>query len=116
MVKADLVENLPVVSNKFIITSKQDTPEQLHFGRKSERNDLTTTQEEADVIITHQVTAAVTDGKSSVKVICEDTDVMVLLCHAYHTKQWTVELFMQGFKEGKNVISIKKSVNKTHRH
>ena len=112
MVKADLMENLPVVSNKFIITSKQDTPEQLHFGRKSERNDLTTTQEEADVIIPHQVMAAVTDGKSSIMVICEDTDVMVLLCHAYHTKQWKVELFMQGFKEGKNVISIKESVKK----
>ena len=36
IVKADLMENLSVVSSKFIITSKQDTPEQLHFGRKSE--------------------------------------------------------------------------------
>ena len=73
---------------------------------------MTTTQEEADVIIPHQVMAAVTDGKSSIKFICEDIDVMVLLCHVYHTKQWKVELFMQGFKEGKNVISIKESVKK----
>ena len=42
----------------------------------------------------------------------EDTDVFVLLCHSYHIKQWKAELFMEGFKEGKNVISIKDSVKK----
>ena len=42
MVKADLIENLPVLSNKFIITSKQDIPEQLHFSRQSEPHDLIT--------------------------------------------------------------------------
>ena len=33
MVKANLMENLPVFFKKLIITSKQDIPEQLHFGR-----------------------------------------------------------------------------------
>ena len=41
-----------------------------------------------------------------------NTDVFVLLCHSYHIKQWKAELFMEGFKEGKNVISIKDSVKK----
>ena len=72
IVKADLMENLPVFSNKFIISSKQDIPEQLHFGRQSERHDLITTHEEANVIIPYQVLAANTDGKSSIKVCCED--------------------------------------------
>ena len=71
-----------------------------------------TTQEEADVIIPHQVFAAITDGKSSVKVCCEDMDVFVLLCHSYKIKQWEAEVFMEGFTEGKNVISIKESVRK----
>ena len=106
MVKADLMENLPVFSNKFMITSIQDIPEQLHFGRRSERHDLITIQEEAEVL------AAITDGKSSIKVSCENTDVFVLLCHSYHIKQWKAELFMEGFKEGNNVISIKDSVKK----
>ena len=87
MVEADLMENLTVFSNKLIITSKQDIPEQLHFGRQSERHDLITTQEEADVTIPHQVLAATADGKSSIKVCCEDTDVFVLLCLSYHIKQ-----------------------------
>ena len=112
MVKADLMENLPVFANKFIITSKEDIPEQLHFGKRSERRDLLTTQEEADVIIPHQVMTAIADDKTSIKVLCEDTDVMVLLCHSYYTKQWNIGLFMEGFKEKKNVISIKDSVKK----
>ena len=106
MVKADLMENLPVFSNKFMITSIQDIPEQLHFGRRSERHDLITIQEEAEVL------AAITDGKSSIKVSCENTDVFVLLCHSYHIKQWKAELFMESFKEGKNVTFIKDFVKK----
>ena len=94
MVEADLMENLTVFSNKLIITSKQDIPEQLHFGRQSERHDLITTQVEADVIIPHKVLAAIADGKSSIKVCCEDTDVFVLLCHPYNIKKWKAELFM----------------------
>ena len=103
MVKADLMENLPVFANKFIIISKEDIPEQLHFGKQSERCDLLTTQE-VDVIIPHQVMTAIADDKTSIKVLCEDIDVMVLLCHSYYTKQWNIGLFMEGFKEKKNVI------------
>ena len=55
---------------------------------------------------------AIADDKTSIKVLCEDTDVMVLLCHSYCTKQWNIGLFMEGFKENKNVISIKDSVKK----
>ena len=73
---------------------------------------MITTQEEADGIILQQVLAAITDGKSSIKVCCEDTDVFVLLYHSYHIKQWKAELLMEGFKEGKNVISSKDSVKK----
>ena len=79
IVKADLMENLPVFSNKFIITSKQDIPEQLHFGRQSERHDLITTQEEADVIIPRQVLAAITDGKSS-KTFVVKTQMFLFYC------------------------------------
>ena len=111
MVKADLMENLPVFASKFIITSKKDIPEQLHFGKRSERRDLLTTQDEADVIIPHQVMTAIADDKTSI--LCEDTDAMVLLCHSYCTKQWNIGLFMEGFKEKKKVISIKDSVKKS---
>ena len=66
MAKVDLMGNFPVCSNKFIITSKQDIPEQLHFGRQSEQHDLITTEKEADVIIPQHVLAAITDGKAAV--------------------------------------------------
>ena len=54
--------------------------------------------------------AAIAEDKTSIKVLCEDTDVMVLLCHSYYTKQWNIWLFMEGFKKKKNVISIKEVI------
>ena len=66
LVKVDLMGNFPVCSNKFIITSKQDIPQQLHFGRQSEQHDLITAEKEADVIIPQHVLAAITDGKAAV--------------------------------------------------
>ena len=112
MIKEDLLENLPTAVRKFVITPKEDIPEQVHLGQKSWRNNLMTTQEEADVLISRQVIAAATDGNSSSKVLCDDTDVFALLCHYYHAQQWEFGVFMEGFKEGKSVISIKESVQR----
>ena len=113
MAKSDLMDNLPSAPNKLVITSQQDEPEQLLHGTRTLRPDLRSTQEEADVIIPHQVSAALTDGKSSIKVLCEDTEDFVLLCHCYHSNDWQVNLYLAEFSEGKSIISIKDSV-KTH--
>ena len=113
MAKSDLMNNLPSAPNKLVITSQQDEPEQLLLGTRTLRPDLRSTQEEADVIIPHQVSAALTDGKSSIKVFCEDTEDFVLLCHCYHSNDWQVNLYLAEFSEGKSIISIKDSV-KTH--
>ena len=45
--------------------------------------------------------------KKSVKVICEDTDVFVLLFHCYDFETWEIDLYMADFTEVKNTISIK---------
>ena len=44
--------------------------------------------------------------------ICEDTDVLVLLCYCYDLKDWEINLYMANFKEVKNIISIKDTVKK----
>ena len=110
MAKADLIDNIPHIPKKLIITSQEDAPEQLHLGVCTVREDLKTTQEEADVIILHQVMAAVEDGKTSIKVICEDTDVFALLCHCYQLEKWQVNLYMADFNEKKSITSIRDSV------
>ena len=113
MAKSDLMDNLPSAPNKLVITSQQDEPEQLLLGTRTLRPDLRSTHEEADVIIPHQVSAALTDGKSSIKVFCEDTDDFVLLCHCYQSNDCQVNLYLAEFSEGKSIISINDSV-KTH--
>ena len=43
------------------------------------RNDLKTSHEEADIIIIQQVLHAAKNGSKMIKVICDDTDVFILL-------------------------------------
>ena len=59
-----------------------------------------------------QVAEAIADGKASVKVICEDTDVFALLCHCYYKQGWDINLFMEGFSPGKSLICIKQTVKR----
>ena len=112
MAKDDLLKNIPNHLNKLIITAEAETPYQVHLGVQTIRNDLKSRQEEADVIIPYQVSEAIADGKKSVKVICEDTDVFVLLCHCYNIKNWNIDVYMTDFTEGKNIISINDTVKK----
>ena len=45
------------------------------------------------------------------KVISSDTDVCVLLCSMYLARGWwDAEVYMQDFKDNKNLISIKRTV------
>lgn len=45
---------------------------------------MTINHEEGDVIIVNQTIKAAKNGFSSIKVVCDDVDVFVLLVHFYH--------------------------------
>ena len=108
----DLIKNTRPNSNRLIITAQAEALEQVQLGVHIIRDDLKSTQEEADCIIPYQVSEAIADEKNSVKIICEDTDVFILLPHCYDLKNWEMDLYMAGFMEGKNIISIKDAVKK----
>ena len=112
LIADDLLDYFVDNDSKLIITSQHDEPEQSYLGSRNKREDLKTTQEEADVIIPYQVAAAIADGKNNVKVICEDTDVFALLCHCYYYRDWNINLFMEGFSPGKSLICIKQTVER----
>ena len=105
----DLIKNIPAKSNKRIITAQAQAPEQVQLGVHMIRDDLKSTQEEADVIIPYQVSEAIVDGKKSIKVICEET-VSALLCLCYNLQNWEIDLYMADFTERKSIISIKDTV------
>ena len=49
-----------------------------------EREDMRTTQDEADTIIMHQMVKVAGSGCGSIKVISDDTDVFVFMLYFYN--------------------------------
>ena len=62
-----MIKNIAAKSNKSIITAKAEVPEQVQLGVHIIRDDLKSTREEADVIISYQVSEVIADGKKSIK-------------------------------------------------
>ncbi len=62
-----------------------DVPVEMVAGVKIDRHDLCSTHEEADILITQHAISSSLSGKS-VRVVCDDTDVFVLLVHFYNSK------------------------------
>lgn len=96
---------------RFVVTSKNPVPEQVENGIRIKRRDLISHFDEADYAIPQHVQSILKEeGKKSVKVLSEDTDVFVLLC--YHFANLTTkDIYMDPFSGGSKLISIKKSVN-----
>ena len=68
-----------------MIAGVSDVPVEIVGGVRINRRDLCSAHEEADVMITQHAIMSSLSGKS-VRVMCEDTDVFVLLVHFYHIK------------------------------
>ena len=60
-------------------------PVEIVGGVRIDRHDLCSTYEEADIGITqHAISCSLSD--KCIRVVCHDTDVLVLLVHFYHIK------------------------------
>ena len=74
---------------------------------------METMHEEADVVILQQIHMAKQLKKvQNFKIICDDTDVFVLLLYYYVTKKWTSDKMLESLEEGQSLISIKKATEK----
>ena len=58
---------------------------EIFGGVRIDQHDLCSTHEEADILITQHAISLSLLGKS-VRVVCNDTDVFVLLVHFYNSK------------------------------
>ena len=60
-------------------------PVEIVGGVRIDRHDLCSTHEEADIGITqHAISCSLSDKRA--RVVCDDTDVLVLFVHFYHIK------------------------------
>ena len=72
-----------------------------------ERTDLSTTYEEADVIIVQQSYQFILDvGIKSIGVICDKTDVFVLLVFFYQKLGLQANVFMQATGGERSIVDI----------
>ena len=93
-------------TNRLVVTSENPIPNEIVNGRKFLRDDLRTTHEEADVIIVQQIVNLSQHGCRSIKVICDDTDVFVLLMYFNNEKCLSCIATMERPIAGGSVIDI----------
>ncbi|CAH1798308.1 unnamed protein product [Owenia fusiformis] len=99
-------------SNILVITGPDPTPVQIHKGNIDQRDDLRNTQEEADVVIVHQVLHAASKGQQNISVLSDDTDdFLLLLHHCLKHKLMENNIIMEGTSSGRANININATVN-----
>ena len=85
--------------NSFVVTGKTPIPTEFQILRP----DLKTMHEEADVIIPNQVVYLAYLRCCRIKVISDDTYVLVLLVHYYTDKKLMATLIMEPTSQGRSV-------------
>ena len=106
----DLVDHHDKVQKHTLyITGLDPVPIQIKHGHLTHRNDMATTQEEADTIIIQQL-SHVTGGTAVV--MADDTDIFLLLLHFCYSKDIVCRVFMKSTSSGYEVIDIAATVQK----
>ena len=93
-------------TNRLVVTSENTIPNEIVNGRKFLRDDLRTTHEEADVTIVQQMVNLSKHGCLRIEVICDDTDVFVLVMYFYNEKCLSCIVTMESPIACRSVIDI----------
>ena len=93
-----------------MITEEDPKPTEVANDKLTERSDLETFHEEADVIMVQQVAQIAQSGAKSISVISDDTDVFVLLLHFYAELDLTCGRRMEATGSDRTVIDIAATV------
>ena len=91
-----------------MVTGQDPVPLEICDGMFIHRENMQNTQEEADVIIIHQLMWIVdsTANDINITVISDDTDVFVLLVHFYHARQLTCHVTLEATSKERKSIDI----------
>ena len=95
-----------------IITGSEIVLIEVTMGVHIKRHDMANRHEEADVIMVHRVMSAARQGRQTIHIVCDDTDVFVLLIHFYKTLQITNQIIMVPTSLNRTVANIGDTVKK----
>ena len=107
-----LLGHLEDNDNELVITSKEPVPIVLRNRKISKRDALYNVHEEADVIIVNQLVYLADQGARNVLVVCDDTDVFILLIYFYCGKDLSCGVIMESPVPGRTVVDIKATADK----
>ena len=93
------------------IIAQSPVPDVMSEGCLIPRPDLISTHEEADVLIAQHV-CRYAEQETCIKVICDDTDVYVLLMYFYQTQNLQCTLLMQSPISGRSVLDVGASASR----
>ena len=79
--------NISKANRKLVVTGPDPVPFELTINGLVFRDDLKTFHEEADTIIVSQMLSMVGEGYKRIQVICEDSDVFLLLLYHYQENE-----------------------------
>ena len=99
-------------NNRMLVVKGSDfIPVEVLGGKSCARDDLRTTQEEADVIMVQQMLLLAFAGAPRIRIVSDDTDVFILLLHFYYTYNLSCTLTMESTTNSKRtVVDIGESV------
>ena len=107
LIVSSLQEDPIISKNCLILTGSAEVPYKIQDGIVTQYHLLRTSNEEADVIIVNQLLWAVRDKEAAnVLIVCDDTDVFILLLHYYCQEGLRCCVMMQGPNKGRKLIDI----------
>lgn len=96
--------------HKLVVTGQENTPVEISYGGTViQRNDISTSHEEADNIIVQQAIMCSNLGQG-VNVIADDADVYALLVHHYFVENLTKAMIMESPVQDRISADIKGTV------
>ena len=78
------------------------------------RQELTTSNEEAENIIVQQAVRCAKDQPGAVVVVANDTDVFVLLLHHYENEGLASAMFMESLVQQRSTTDVKATAQQHH--
>ena len=112
----DQLCSLEIADNKRAIITG---PDPNHIEVVVGKQQTAVTHEEADVIMAHHMINEAVAGHTPIKVVCDDTDVLVILAHHLHARTSslpsTVKVLMESCGRSPVVIDVNQVVQKHHK-
>ena len=99
--------------HKLVVTGREPVPVEINKGLVIRRCDLKTVQEEADVIMIQQMIVISEElDWAGIRVMCDDTDVFVVLLHFYSLREMSCSLTMESLARDRKCVDIRATATK----